>query len=352
MNSGQYKEFWKAHLRPWSKLPLFPRDMSFRKELTKIVKGKKIPVPLNRSNVISEKQYMASLGGAFNMQDCYVQVFSDWQIEKNIFDTLLFEIDVGGKNYDVDDILKDLALEHIIIKQALDKRSIAYRHFYTAGRSIHYYLDFEPVFIYDYRTTAMKFLKDIGILDMVDTSVLEPARISRVPSTKHLKTNRFAVYFDEFDVDLIREASMINKNLVGAVTSRAESKILDYLDLDAKPTRRRLSDTAYENRYEDWYPECVIRIIEKLMVNQHATHEERRHMTGYLKRFRFEDEEIANLCKNATDFQWDMTMDQIRSLDGHSNFSCRNVRLQMRDLCPGSCQYIRLVAKRLGEEGK
>lgn len=347
MNSGQYKEFWKAHLRPWNKLPLFPRDMSFRKELTRIVKGKEIPVKLKRNSVISEKQYMASLGSAFDTQDCYVQVFSDWQMEKNIFDTLFFEIDVGGKDYDVDDILKDLALEHMIIKQALDKRDIAFRHFYTAGRSVHYYLDFEPVFIYDYRTTAMKFLKDIGILDMIDTSVLEPARISRVPCTKHLKTNRFAVYFDELDIDLIREASMVNKILIGPVTSRAESKILDYLDLDIKPTRRLTSDATYKERYEDWYPECVIRIMERLMVNQYATHEERRHLVGYLKRFRFEDEEIAEFFKNVNDFQWDFTMDQIRSLTGHSNFSCRNLRLQTKNLCPGMCQYIRLVAKRL-----
>ena len=352
MNSGQYKDFWKAHLRPWSKLPLFPRDMSFRKELTVIVDGKERPAPLNRSRVISEKQYQASLGSAFDTQDCYVQVFSDWQIEKNIFDTLFFEIDVGGKEYDVDDILKDLAFDHMMIKQALDKRDIAYRFLYTAGRSIHYYLDFEPEFIYDYRTTAMKFLKDIGILDLVDTAVLEPARISRAPFAKHLKTNRFAVYFDEFDIDLIREASIVNKILVESVTSRAESKILDYLDLDVKPTRRKLSDTVYKNRYEDWYPECVIRIMERLMVNQYATHEERRHLVGYLKRFRFEDEEIAELFKNTNDFHWDYTMDQIRSLTGHSNFSCRNVRLQTKDLCPGTCEYIRLVAKRLSEEGK
>ena len=340
-----YKEYWKFHLRPWSGLPLFPRDMSSRNSPTTIIDGKTRPAPLNRNSFINEKQFISSVSKSYRKKDYYIQIFSDWQIEHNIFDTLFFEVDIHEENL-------DLAIPKMIeakrtIDLVLDQLGVAYRRFFTGGRGFHYYLDFEPVFITDYKATAIKFLDDIGILGLVDTAVIEPARIARLPFTKHLKTKLFSVYPINNSVEELRMAAVGNDVLCEPVKLLQETTILDYLDLDAVQKKPK-QDKGYIGKYDGILPECVVRIMEKILINQHALHEERIHLAGYLKRFNYDEDEIVEFFKNTSDFQYDECLKYVRSVKGHYN--CANVRLLMPDLCPGICEYIRQVAKRLDDD--
>jgi hypothetical protein len=350
MTLQQYQQFWKAHLRPWSGLPLFPRDISSRDTVTTKVNGKEIPTPLNRSPVINEKQYIHSLSFMYNKKDCYVQVFSDWQIEKRIFDTIFFELadahPEGSKYYEsMDEAMAEIMFGKHIVEKKLNNLGIAYRNFYTAGRGFHYFLDFEPVFIKDYKATLLEFFKSVGLLDLVDTAVVDSARISRIPYTKHLRTGNYAIYTGDADIDTILDASKNNKVLVEVPTGLKETSIMDYLDLDIEAPKATVN-VGYDKVYIGWYPECVIGIMEKILVNQHATHDERKHLAGYLMRFRLNNDQIMEYFMNTSDFNRDVCLRQIESLADHSGYSCRNVRLILRDLCPGMCEYIRQVASK------
>ena len=345
----EYQKFWKAHIRPWSGLPLFPRDMASRSTLYTIINGVKKPTPLDRKTVVSEKQYISSVSMVHKKKDTYVQVFSDWQIEKHIFDTIFFELaDVhptDAKYYNtIEEAMSEIMFGKFLVDRKLEKLGVAYRSFFTAGRGFHYYLDFRPTYIVDYKLTTTKFLKDYGLLDLVDPSVIEMARIARIPYSKHLKTNRYAIYTGNLGTKQILRASKHNQIMVKLVNSLQKTKILDYLDVDIKPSKIS-SNKQYSQKYTDWYPDCVIRIMEKILINQHATHDERKHLAGYLMRFGLPHDEIIEYFKNTSDFQRDFCMSQIKSLSQYSNFSCRNVRLVMKDLCPGVCEYIRNVAK-------
>ena len=339
----EYKEIWKFHLRPWSKLPLFPRDFSSRDKLVTVENGVERPTPLNRATVANEQQYLQSLSSVYKKKDCYVSVFSDWQIEHNIFDTIFLEFDSHDENGSVN--MTELMLTKHLLDKKFRKLKIAFRSMFST-RGFHYYLDFEPSYMKDYKSTVLDFLEKQNILELIDTSVLESARISRIPNTKHLKTGKFSVYVvDKMTVDEILKESENNSILIETYSDRQKTKILDYLDLYIKPPKVS-ADKQYENEYSGWYPDCVIGIMEKILNNQHATHLERVHLTGYLKRFGLSDIEILEYFKNTSDFNYDICMAQIESLDQYSNFSCRNVRLLFKGLCPGMCEYIRNVARR------
>jgi hypothetical protein len=337
----EYKEMWKFHLRPWSKIPLFPRDISSRNTLTTIVNGVEKPTPLNRSTVINEQQYLQSLSSVYKKKDCYVSVFSDWQIQNRIFDTIYLEFDAHDENANM---MAELMLNKHMLDKKLKKLKIGYRYFFS-GRGFHYYLDFEPSYMKDYKSTVLDFLEKKKLIDLVDTSVLECARISRIPYTKHLRTGNFSVYIrDDTKPKDILPISKDNQIIVDVCKNLKPTQILDYLDLDIEPPETNGSD-VYSNGYDGWYPECVINIMEKILINKHATHDERKHLAGYLLRFGLNEYEIVEYFKNTTDFNRDYALDQIRSL-GHSGYSCRNVRLLFKDLCPGMCEYIREVARR------
>jgi len=344
-----YKEFWKYHTRPWSGIPIFPRDMSSRSSPTTIINGVVRPYPLNRSPFVSEKQYLTSVGKSYTEKDYYIQVFSDWQIEKRIYDTVFFELDVhpeGKKQYDTleESIPKMLEIKYMI-DSVLDLFGIAYRCFFTGGRGFHYYLDFEPVFIADYKATILKFLEDINILHLVDVSVVEPARIARLPFTKHLKCGAFSIYTDSVDCTEIIKAAKNNLVTTKPVTELQDTTILQLLDFEAIQAKPE-EDLGYVGEYTGLMPDCVINIIEKILVNQHAIHSERIHLAGYLKRFNFSEDVIVEHFKTTSDFQYDLTLGQIRSIPKGGHYSCINVRRMMPGLCPGMCEYIRTVAKR------
>lgn len=346
-----YASIWKAHLRPWSGLPLFPRDMASRDALEIVVNGKKRSKPLTRSPLINEQQYLASINAVHKKKDTYIQVFSDWQIEKHIFDTIFFELTDAHpdnkKYYDnIEDAIPQIMLNKYIVDRKLESLGINYRCLFTGGRGFHYYLDFEPVYIRDYKATVSKFFNDIGLIDFIDTQVLEPARVARVPHCVHLKTGYYAVYTNGMAVDTILDASKHNSILIDIPKSLTDTAILDYLDLSIVNSTKSNNNTVYANRYTDWYPDCVIAIIEKILVNQHATHDERKHLAGYLMRFNLDEDEILEYFKNTSDYNRDVALQQLRSLAGYSGYSCRNIKALMRDLCPGTCAYIRNVARR------
>jgi len=347
----EYKQMWKAHLRPWSGLPLFPRDMSSRDTLSTTRHGVERPTPLNRSTVINENQYIQSLSSVYKKKDCYVSVFSDWQIENRIFDTLFFELKdahpSNGKFYDtMEETMSEVMFGKHMMDRKLDDLGIAYRCFFTGGRGFHYFLDFEPSFIKYYKGTILKFLKEHNLLDLVDTAVLESARISRIVYTTHLKTKNFGVYSrDDVSIEDLLEASKNGTILIETPSKLESSNILDYLDLDIEPPKES-KDLTYANGFADLYPECVIGIMAKILVDQHASHLERVHLAGYLKRFGMGDREIVEYFRGTSDFNYDMALSQVESLDRYSNYSCINVRLILKGLCPGMCEYIRQVARR------
>lgn len=348
-----YKEFWKQHIRPWSGLPLFPRDMSSRDSPTTIINGQVRPHPLNRNSFISEQQYLTSVGTSYTKKDYYIQVFSDWQIEKHIYDTIFFEIDVhpdGKKQYaKLEEAIPVMLEIKEVIDSMLDDLGIARRCFFTGGRGFHYYLDFEPVFMTDYKATVTKFLKDINIIDLVDIAVIEPARIARLPFTKHLKVGGYAVYVDATNTTEIIETSLNNYVLVEPVANLQETTVLELLDLGAVLPKPK-AEVGYAGKYDGPLPDCVIKIMEKILVDQHAKHEERIHLAGYLKRFNYDEEEIVDHFRNTSDFQYDLALGQVRSIPKSGHYNCVNVRRMMPGVCPGICEYIRQVARRRDDD--
>lgn len=340
-----YQKIWEAHLRPWSGLPLFPRDMASRDHVFDVRNGKKIKVPLDRSININLEQYISSLKSVYSKRDCYTSVFSDWQLRYNIYDTIFFEIDSHLESGNKEDIISELMFNKYIIDNTLDNLKIGYRYFFTGGRSLHYYLDFEPIFMVDYKATVLKFLEQYKLKNLVDPSVLEPARIARVPHTRHLGTNMFCVYFDDDSIDSIFKISKNNTMMVKVIDYLQPTKILEYMDPMAHSEPPPKSQIQINGKYDGVFPDCVMKIIEKLETGHHATHIERIHLAGYLKRFGYTDEEIVEFFKSASDFDSTVALSQIKSLKGYCNYSCRNIRLQMCDLCPGMCDYIRDFAK-------
>ncbi len=128
--------------------------------------------------------------------DCYVSVYSfndkpedgtRWDRTKAIIDTVFLDLDFEGNLY--------LALKDAkkIIKWCFEN-NITPRTYFSGAKGFHIYLDFDPL---DLDLEIVKeALKRFGVfisrhleLKTLDTSVLEVARIARVPLTLNSKTN-------------------------------------------------------------------------------------------------------------------------------------------------------------------
>lgn len=322
----ELEQYWRSHLRYWNNLPLFPREYGLYRE------------------EVYKEDFFHRLNFEAKITDCYTSVYSEGQLTRKIYDTFYLEArEAEHGNVDMEQIL----LDRDIIRGVLENLGIAYRCFYSGGRSYHFYIDFEPIPIENLSVAARNFLIMIDLPDMFDMHTVGNKRaMARIPYTLNTRYGKFAVYSmasTPEELDYISANMLFTEKPVMALQP---TEFLKYLVTDESLDYGHSYGSILD--FDEIYPECVINIIHRLNAEHHAKHNERIHLAAFLNKLGKSEDEIVDVFKEASDFNRAVAQYQVRSiLDmNYSPYGCRRVKLEMGDLCPytgtgGYCRYIR-----------
>lgn len=320
------EDYWVSHLRYWSNLQLFPREYG-----------------LYRAQVYKEDFYHR-LNFEHKTTDCYTSVYSEGQLSNKMYDT--FYLEARESEHGTVD-MEQVIIDRDIIRGVFERLGIGYRCFYSGGRSYHFYVDFQPIFIDNLSVAARNFLIMVDLPDMFDMHTVGNRRsIARIPYTLNTRYGKFAVQSMTSSPELL---DYISANMLFTevpVLALQRTNFFDYLVTDDSLALTR--DYGLEFVFSEIYPECVINIIHKLRAEHHAKHNERIHLAAFLNKLGRSEDEITDAFSEASDFNRAVAQYQVRSLldANYSPYSCRRVKLEMGDLCPyskndGYCSYIR-----------
>lgn len=321
------EDFWLSHLRNWNNIKLFPRDYGlYRTEVYK-------------------KDYVFLLSTQYRTMDCYTAVYSDWQIEENVYDTLFLEARECAHGEVVN--LADVIADRDMLRAIFEKNKIGYRCPFSGGRSYHFYTDFPPMPVYNLSVMARNFVYDLDIADLLDMHTVGNKRsMARIPYCWNKRHEQYSVYSMADDPNVLREDAINGRMPIAPITDLQPTDILKYLSADDADYRVELlkqGNIAFDGNY----PDCVLNILAKLALEHHAVHNERIHLAAYLYRLGHSISEIVDSFREATDFNPVIAEAQVMSLisKNYRPFGCKRVKLEMDRVCPFAgtntyCHYI------------
>jgi hypothetical protein len=319
------EEYWLAHLRYWNNLPLFPREFGLQR------------------NEVYKSQYLFLLSKWYNKEDCYTSVYSEGQLEQEIYDTLFLEA------RDETDSLEQVLMDRDMIRGAFQKHGIACRSPLSGGRSCHFYVDFPPIPVPNLSAMARNFVTEMDIVDLLDMHTVGNRRsMARIPYTYNKRADRFAVYYDGSDPMELEFVSINGIMPEQPIMQLQDTNILKFLRPDDDYDTELLKPA--EVAFNGMYPDCVLSILSKIRMYQHAGHEERMHLAAYMYKLGHSFDDIVNAFRGTTDFNPVVCEQQVRSIvgSGYKPYSCGRVKSQMSDICPYSstgryCHYIKRI---------
>lgn len=173
--------YWLEFLRIWGGYSLFPREYSLKRK------------------TVSGKEFFDLLYTYYNTTSCYTSVFSEYQIENNLYDTIFIEAE------DVDSLTDAILIHNELIK-VFNRFDLKFREYYSGNRGWHFYLDFPLTRIDDYNSSIKSFVYDyLDVGDLVDRHVIGNKRgVARIPYTLNHKSKRYSMVLlnpiDRYDV--------------------------------------------------------------------------------------------------------------------------------------------------------
>jgi len=273
-------------LRAENSLPLFPRE-----------------VGLKRETVDSLDAFFEYVADCQRLKvDCYASVFSKWQIENSMFDTIFLDVDdVESAEY---------------VRDVLESNGLVARE-YCSGRGYHFYLDFPAVKMLDYKNVVRRFVSSfLGLSEHVDMHVVgDVRRMARVPLTYNTKVDRaMSIISDECYLNTRLPKVLESLRMVEPVTAEYEERVVDVFK------KAKL-------------PPCIEKLIETVVETGELEHHERLILATYLlQNFSFED--VKKLFMLCNDYSESKTTYQLRWLieNKYEPYSCK--RVKQLGVCP------------------
>ncbi|MCL6579266.1 MAG: hypothetical protein K6T73_07765 [Candidatus Bathyarchaeota archaeon] len=315
MFPNRWRKFLRSHLIPQQ----FPRDMF-----------------LNRAKVYSEEQYLKELCKNYLNGNCFISLYTDYQISQGIIDCIFLEIDA----YTVEQAIRDCTQ----LVKALDGMNAQYRIYFSGRRGFHIYLEFTPVQLKHPRMSIKRFVESLP--DCIDPHVIgNIEQLVRVPYTAHKKTGLFS-----FEVDPEKLSSMTSEEIFRNAVNPdnydplSEKLCIDYelahklKDIDeqlaSSPKIELLIEHISKGEKEDPFPPCVISSLSALQETGQLDHSGRLLVASFMIKKGYSDKEICSLfAQYAKDYVESKTMYQLGKIRGGQMncFSCRSLR--RRGLC-------------------
>jgi len=252
-----------------------------------------------------------------NRKEAYVSVYSDYQINHNIADTIFIDLD-GDNGFE--------KLEKEVVK--LGELPLKHRVYFTGGRGFHVFVDFSPTIITDLRGAADEIVDIVGsttgadLDDYIDRHPLgDKSRMCRVPYTFHENTKKQMTLLWESGTQDI--AAQLHKKF-GKKRIPVSSKI-SVFDISLVK-----------------FPPCIEMCIELLRLTGELPHEARLFLATYLLKSGFTMDEVHQIFKLANDYDYRKTQYQLDYIVKRKMrcYSC--IKLKRLNICPvkyAKCEF-------------
>jgi len=163
---SKQEQLWLSFLRYSLVPPQFPREMLH----TRLI-------------VRNEREYMQVCRERWN-SDCFAAIYTDWQRQNNMIDTIFLE-----KDYD--DLIEANA-DHEKLTSFFKLSGIWARTNFSGRRSYHYYIDLPPTKLANPGEAIRRWIHKLPV--KFDPNVVgDLARMGRIPGTLHSMTGLFCV---------------------------------------------------------------------------------------------------------------------------------------------------------------
>ena len=315
------RNYLKNYLRSTNKL--FPRDIMHLKQNEAIrIKTKGLDELIDFSNIF--------------VKDCYVSVFSDWQIANKVFDTIFLDIDGETSEESFEKYEK--------IKQKISGYS---SRCYFSGRGFHVFLDMEPLVFKDFCGTVRQWVFNQGLDRLVDKKVIDVRRVSRLPFNINSKTGMFCIPVSKDDVlkEIIRRAK-IGQGGEGKELKLADNdslrRQLEFIDRNRKSFTGSSGSSKVDvegyfkgNMEISKMPPCIQNMIKIAVRTGELDHEERLTLGIFLTKL-WGIEKIKKFFKNIfRDYNESITSYQLLYLKrkNYNVFKCERIRQMTEKYC-------------------
>jgi len=274
-----------------------------------------------RVTVHSEKQYLDIIRQTWR-ENCFYAVYSEYQKDCKVYDTIYLEQDylsLERANRDYDIFLSFLKL-----------RGILPRVYFSGRRSYHYFIDFPPLKIINFKEKVKTWVKTLPISFDVDV-IGDTGRMTRVPGSMHETTKLFCVPVNSpvnpkscVDLEGVKIPEIMPNAPFGMMLR--DLKADTHSGIQAKEE----IETTKEGGI---IPPCIASIMKIAVNTGKCEHHARLHVGTYL--LRTEGKEAAyNFFKSMTDFNHQTTIYNLQWLMEHDWHCYVCSRAKELGMCP------------------
>lgn len=137
-------------------------------------------------------------------EDKYVAIYSDWQVENSIYDTIFFDIDGHNETHPV--LAWSKAYEKLQgLRSVLQALDLDISRAYISGRGIHAYIDFDPVKLEWFKQKYVTFVQTYRLNDFIDVRPVDLGFFGRLPLSINIRSGTRVQEID-FTKPTLREA--------------------------------------------------------------------------------------------------------------------------------------------------
>lgn len=260
--------------------------------------------------------------------DVFLSVHSNDEINSKEYCKIFIDID--------DEFARRAYMKMISVCHKLKKNDIEnYSIFLSGSKGYHIYIRFNTLHLSNYREAVKSWMKDIGILDLVDTRTVDIKRVSRIPHSVNSKGRRcIPLGNNERDIKIdtyeIKDWKFeINESF---------HKILKKYDKAEKKSNLKviqggIKSSVFTKREE--YPECMGLLVDDAIQGVHLGHTERVEMGKFLLHVYGGDvDKVNEYYMKLGDYSEQKTKYQLNYLKAKKLRMMNCHHMQINSLCP------------------
>jgi len=144
---------------------------------------------------------------ANNKLDRSVGIYTQWQIDNEMYDTIMFDIDYHTGKGNLFDVLESAYEKLMSLRAVLNDNELDFSRVYVTGRGFNAYIDFDLSNIPEFKRKYVKFIEHYAIQNYVDIRRVRLPWVSRFVGSRNSKAlSNIIVKRIDFTKPTFREA--------------------------------------------------------------------------------------------------------------------------------------------------
>ena len=316
MNQQQQTAIKKLYLRDKHSLPRTGLRLKITRDSDKPTLDKRKEI-----SSITDMQKFCVLN-----TDIFLSLFSEDQIKSKEYDCIFLDID--------DPIPRMAYVKLMLVCTKLMENNIKYTVLQSGSKGYHVYVKFNKVVLSSYRECVINWLRDLEILDNVDTNAIDTRRVTRIPYSNNSKGNTcIPLGNDVYDISLapVEKPLELFTNPMLHLTLKKFDQSENRMKMGG--VKEGVKSEIFKSR--EYFPECMGMLVDEALSGTDLGHVERVELGKFLIHVYGGDlEKIKTYYTKMSDYKERNTMYQLNHLKkkGYKMMNCKS--LMDNGLCP------------------